>query len=210
MAVLHEAPPTLSAEALPTLAYALMALLSRERLSGYGLAQQLRDPIGLFWEAGHSQIYPQLARLEQAGLIIQATDVPPGPRAKVTYQITEPGLQALRAWIGQPTRRWGGRDELVLKVYASWVAEPSATLDLLREAADHHAAQLARYLRARRSPHARLAAGMPPTEPDFTDYATLRRGIGYERGRLAWCRWLIAKLEAVVIDPKPTPRGSVP
>jgi DNA-binding PadR family transcriptional regulator len=195
MAVLHCAPPPLKAHDLPTLAYALMSLLAREPLTGYGLARQLRDPIGHFWEARHSQIYPQLARLEHAGLVTSSTDAQPGPRAKRTYQVTELGLEALRSWIEKPTRRSGGRDDLLLKVYASWVAKPSVTLVLVREAADHHASQLARYLDLRRAPRSELAARMGPTEPEFTDYATLRRGIGYERGRLAWCRWLIAKLE---------------
>lgn len=195
MAVLQHAPSPLRADDLPTLAYALMSLLAREPLTGYGLARQLRDPIGHFWEAGHSQIYPQLARLEGAGLVISSTDVEPGPRARRTYQVTEPGLEALRSWIGKPARRWGGRDDLLLKVYASWVAMPSATITLVREAADYHAAQLAHYLDVRRSPHQTVAARMAPTAPEFTEYATLRRGIGYERGRLAWCRWLIAQLE---------------
>lgn len=196
MALLRHARPPLRAYDLPTLAYALMSLLAREPLTGYRLAQQLHDPIGHFWEAGHSQIYPQLAQLERKGLVTSSTDSQPGPRARRTYQLTRPGLEALRSWIGKPTRRWGGRDDLVLKVYASWVAKPSATIALLRDAADHHAAQLTRYLNVRRSPHSKVAARMGPTEPEFTDYATLRRGIGYERGRLAWCQWLIAKLDA--------------
>lgn len=195
MAVLHRSSPELRAER-PTLAYALISLLAREPLTGYGLARQLRDPIGFFWEAHHSQIYPQLAQLERAGLVTSVAEAGRGPRAKKTYQVTKHGLEALRNWIGVPTRRWGGRDELLLKVYASWVATPTATLALLREAADHHATKLANYLERSRSPRAKLAAHMPATEPEFTSYATLRRGIGHERGRLAWCRWLIAKLDA--------------
>ena len=110
-------------------------------------------------------------------------------------------MEALRAWIGLPARRSGGRDDLLLKVYASWVAEPSATLRLMRDAEADHAARLELYLSRRRSARARGADVAGPRSPMFADYATLRRGIGYERGRLAWCRWLIRKLEAEASPP---------
>lgn len=181
---------------LPTLAFALLSLLARQPLTGYGLAQRLREPIGFFWEARHSQIYPTLATLEKRALVAASLTGAPRARPTKTYRITDAGLAALRAWVGQPTRRWGGRDELLLKVYASWVADPSVTLKLLRETEAHHAAMLALFLGRGRTARASGADDAHPADPMFTDYATLRRGIGYERGRLAWCRWLIRRIEA--------------
>jgi DNA-binding PadR family transcriptional regulator len=178
-----------------TLGFALLSLLAREALTGYGLTQRMRDPIGLFWEPQHSQVYPELAGLERAGLV-KATEGPgPGPRPKRTYSLTPAGLAALSRWIGEPPQLGGRRDELLLKVYASWVAEPAVTLELARAAERHHAAQLAGYLAARARIRARGDEPADPNDPAFTNYATLRRGIGYERGRLAWCRWLIRVLE---------------
>jgi hypothetical protein len=49
------------------------------------------------------------------------------------------------------------------------------------------------YLARRRSADARGIADSPGTA-DFADYATLRRGIGHERGRIAWLRWLRGRL----------------
>jgi hypothetical protein len=54
---------------LSTLGYALLALLARGPRSGYDLAQRMNRPIGFFWQAQHSQIYPELARLEQLGWV---------------------------------------------------------------------------------------------------------------------------------------------
>lgn len=181
---------------LPTLAYALLGLLARDSLSGYALAQQLRDPIAHFWEARHSQIYPQLAEMERRGLVIGANAAGPGPRPRRTYTISAAGLATLKAWVGEPTRRWGGRDELLLKVYVSWTADQSATISLLAEAEAHHAAQLGRYLTERDACHRAGVDRLPPSDPRFTGYATLRRGIGHERGRLAWCRWLMRRVGA--------------
>jgi Virulence activator alpha C-term len=100
----------------------------------------------------------------------------------------------LRAWVGSPVRR-GGRDELLLRVYASWIADRSVTLAFLREAEAHHEEQLRVYL-DRRARADERGVGDALGTADFADYATLRRGIGHERGRLAWVRWLIRKVEA--------------
>ena len=37
--------------------------MARRALSGYDLAREMKRPVGYFWQARHSQIYPQLARL---------------------------------------------------------------------------------------------------------------------------------------------------
>jgi DNA-binding PadR family transcriptional regulator len=179
---------------IPTLGYAILALLAREPLTGYGLSQQMRDPIGLFWQAHHSQIYPMLERLGRRDWVASREIRGPGPRPTRRHEITESGLAALRAWVAAPTSSRGGRDELLLRVYASWVADRSVTLALLQEAETRHRAQLATYLARRRSAEARGVSDTPGTA-DFADYATLRRGIGYERGRIAWLRWLRGRLE---------------
>jgi DNA-binding PadR family transcriptional regulator len=208
MGLLHD-PPTavgsgIARTPVPTLGYALLGLLARQPLTGYDLAQQLKEPISFFWEARHTQIYPQLAVLQDLGYVRVAVAAGPGPRLKKTYTITEPGLAALRSWVGMPARRRGGRDELLLKVYVSWVAEASATLRLVRDAEAHHAARLELYLARLRNARLRGIDRLDTNEPAFTAYATLRRGVGFERGRLAWCRWLIGRLEDATSKPPVT------
>jgi DNA-binding PadR family transcriptional regulator len=181
-------------QAMPTLAYAILALLARDSMNGYEMSRLLRDPIGLFWQARHSQIYPTLSRLEGAGWTTSRQAPGPGPRPTSTYAITEAGLDALRAWVGSSTGRKSSRDELLLRVYASWVVDVEVILGVLREAEARHADQLREYL-ARRAQS--LATGGPGSVRGarFADYATLRRGIGFERGRLSWVRWLIRQIE---------------
>jgi DNA-binding PadR family transcriptional regulator len=187
-------PPETARRAIPTLGYAILALLAREPLTGYGLSRQMRDPIGFFWKAHHSQIYPMLERLGRLDWVTSREIRGPGPRPTRRHEITGAGLTALRAWIAAPTSSRGGRDELLLRVYASWVADRSVTLALLEEAEARHREQLATYLARRRSAEARGISDAPGTA-DFADYATLRRGIGHERGRIAWLRWLRARLD---------------
>ena len=52
---------------MTTLGYAILGLLSREDLSGYDLTQRMAGRVGYFWSARHSQIYPELAKLEDGG-----------------------------------------------------------------------------------------------------------------------------------------------
>ena len=180
---------------VPTLAYAILALIAREPLTGYQVSQQLRDPVGHFWQARHSQVYPVFNRLDGLGWVAAEEIAGPGPRPTRRYEVTEAGLSALRAWVGAPPTRRTARDELLLRVYASWVVDRSVTLRLLAEAEARHREQLATYLDRRRRGEARGAADRPGSA-DFADYATLRRGIGFERGRIAWLRWLRRRLEA--------------
>ena len=182
---------------VPTLAFAILALLAREPLTGYDVSRQLRDPIGLFWQARHSQIYPVLNRIERLGWATAEAIPGPGPRPTRRFAISEAGIDALRTWVAAPQSRRSGRDELLLRVYASWVAGRSVTLVLLRDAEARHSDQLATYMARRRSAEARGIAD-DVTTAGFADYATLRRGIGYERGRIAWLRWLIRRIEAEV------------
>lgn len=189
-----------AARGVSSLGYALLAAIAREPLTGYALAHQLRDPISFFWETRHSQIYPELARLERAGFVTSTDEHGPGPRPKRTYAATEAGLAELRAWIGRESRFGGRRDELLLKVYASWLVEPGVTIALVREARRHHAAQLELYLAREASARDRGIDRLGPRDPRFADYLTLRRGIGFERGRLAWCDWVLVQLPAAVAE----------
>jgi DNA-binding PadR family transcriptional regulator len=194
------APVTAPRSAVPTrpvssLGRALLAALARGPLTGYGLAQLMRDPIGFFWEAQHSQIYPELARLERAGLVASSAAHGPGPRPKRTYAATEAGIAELRAWIARPSRFGGRHDELLLKVYASWLVAPSVIRDLIVEARRHHTAQLDLYLARDASARERGIDRLAFGDPRFADYLTLRRGIDFERGRFAWCDWVLGQLD---------------
>jgi DNA-binding PadR family transcriptional regulator len=179
-----------------TLGYALLGLLARTPLSGYELTRQMNGPVRFFWWARHSQIYPELARLEAAGLVTHEV-VPQADRpAKKVYTPTDAGLTALRTWATSPTEPVAVRDELVLKAYSVWLADPAAAAALFREHERIHRRQLAEYERI----HAELQRHWGPLltrtdTPEWGAYATLRRGLGYEREAAAWCAWMADQLE---------------
>jgi len=83
---------------MSTLGYAILGLLAAQPRTGYDLAKLMRAPIGYMWTAHHSQIYPELARLEDDGRVSAAVIDGPGPRDNKRYEITPAGWHALQDW----------------------------------------------------------------------------------------------------------------
>jgi DNA-binding PadR family transcriptional regulator len=184
-------------EIMATLGYALLGILARSPASGYDLARQLRAPIGFFWRARHSQIYPELAQLEAEGLVqhtlIEQADLPD----KKVYTITAAGEAELRRWVTEAVDAPVVRDELLLKTFSLWLAEPAAALALFREHERQHATQLQVYEGLKQELEAQGQEKlMELGSPHFAKYITLQRGILYEREYLAWCRWVGDLLES--------------
>ncbi len=188
------------------LAYALLGLLARAPASGYDLIREMEEPIGFFWHARRSQIYPELARLERDGFVTHTVVEQRERPDKKVYAITDAGRAALAAWAAEPMRIPPERDEFMLKVFSLWLADPQRALGLIQTYASQHEKRLARYEAIRTT----MERNAGPEElrrlhsPRFASYATLLRGIEYERGYVAWCQWLI---ETIEVDDSGQPRG---
>ncbi|MCK2213614.1 PadR family transcriptional regulator [Actinomadura sp. ATCC 31491] len=175
-----------------TLGFAILAVLARGERTGYDLAAAMRRPVGYFWTAGHSQIHAELQKLRAAGLVGFETERGPGPQDKKVYHLTAEGLAELREWVTEPPRARPERDELVLKTFASWLAEPGLLRRMFADQLAMHEERLAAYERE----EAAIGEPPPPGDPRFGNYATLRCGLGYERHRAEWCRWMLAQLSS--------------
>lgn len=180
-----------------TLGYAILGLLARQPQSGYDLTQAMKRTIAFFWQAHHSTIYPELRRLERQGLVAyEVVEQQERPDKKV-YTLTAAGREALRRWVAEPTPLPADRDELMVKVFSVWAADPAATAAMIRAREREHRRRLADYERLRAEMEAEAGAEelSRVDSPRFASYATLRRGIEYERGYADWCAWMAATLE---------------
>jgi len=98
-----------------SLKHALLALLTARPMTGYQLAKQFDVSVTFVWHAPHSQIYPELRRLEADGLV-SAEAVPRGSRAtKRSYSITEAGREELERWVAEVQPPARERDAAYLK-----------------------------------------------------------------------------------------------
>ena len=181
---------------MTTLGYAILGLLSREDLSGYDLTQRMAGRVGYFWSARHSQIYPELARLEDGGYVTHSVVEQRERPDKKVYEITGEGLEALKEWAIQVPAPRPTRDELALKTYSVWLADKEKAVRLFREEELRHEEQLAHYEGLRTWMEEEWREDLTSiNSPEFASYATLRRGISYEREYAEWCRWMADSIE---------------
>jgi DNA-binding PadR family transcriptional regulator len=173
-----------------TLGYALLGLLVREQLSGYDLATIMKERIRYFWSAQHSQIYPELAKLEEAGFVTH--DVERGQTGrpdKKVFAITKEGRAALGRWVEEPFTRTPTRDETLLRVYCGTAGDP----DVLAANLDAYASELEVVVEAlernREMLETRFAKEITNTRGGpYFGWATLNLGIETTRVRAKWCR----------------------
>src|SRR5215470_17304157 len=107
---------------ISTLGYAILSLLARASLSGYDIAREMKRPHAFFYgQAQTSQIYPELARLQEAGLITSTVVEQQGKPDRRVYAISETGMQQLRTWLVEPTPIMEARSELLIKAHSLWL-----------------------------------------------------------------------------------------
>ena len=109
----------------------ILGMLAFGMNTGYDIKQIVDKSTRHFWAASYGQIYPELRRLEQQGLI-RGRPEPTGERARKVYELTDAGLGALRDWLasaGEPL--YEVRDEGLLKMFFSDLA-PERRLEIVR------------------------------------------------------------------------------
>lgn len=93
-----------------SLRFAILGYLSTGPGTGYDLARQFDTGLGWFWSARHSQIYPELKRLTEDGLVTRDATSVTENMDKYTYSITPEGMTALREWASGPPTYAPNRD----------------------------------------------------------------------------------------------------
>jgi DNA-binding PadR family transcriptional regulator len=107
----------MSSESMPVSSFAVLGLLSQSPASGYQLAQLVEGPISNFWPMSKSNVYGELVRLEELGLV-EAADVSQVklPNKRV-FHLTAAGEAALDAWLQEPTfRKERRKNSLLVKM----------------------------------------------------------------------------------------------
>lgn len=168
-----------------SLRHALLGLLAERPMSGYQLTRAFDGSLAHVWSARHSQIYPELARLRELGLIDLVDEE---PRGRKTYAATPEGIAELRRWMLEADGDRGGRDPAYLRVFFLWLLEPADASGYVRTLAEHHRTTLARYAAA-------AAEGPPTTAREHAFRVALEAGIRHERALLGWAEWALHELE---------------
>jgi len=165
---------------ISTLGHALLGLLAADELTGYELTQHFDRSLAHVWSASHSQIYPELAKLQAAGLIRHTES---GPRGSKRYSATDEGRAEVRRWLAQPPQPETIRSERLLRVFFLWMLAPDDAHAYLRAEAARHREQLANY--------DAIAAHIPADADAATCWSriSLEAGIRHERAMAEWADW---------------------
>lgn len=163
-----------------SLRHALLAVLTAEPMTGYDLIRYFDGTVEFVWHAPHSQIYPELRRMEQAGLV-DVQVVPRGERAeKRVYSITDAGVGELRSWLAEISPYPQERDPSRLRAAHFEFSTYEAARSQLQAHLDHYSRALSNWERmvedieARRVPLMRERMKQRP-EPEHEAIAAFRR-----------------------------------
>jgi DNA-binding PadR family transcriptional regulator len=174
------------------LAHAVLAILIRKPCSGYDLAKRFEGSVGYFWKATFQQIYRELARLEEQGMLSVETIQESHYPAKKRYSVTEAGQVYLRQWIEEPVEVSPLKDDLLVKLYSGYLAPLPTILAELQRHRSAHQERLAIYQELEKKYFEN-----PETlevQARFV-YLTLRSGVHFEAAKVAWCDEAITFLE---------------
>jgi DNA-binding PadR family transcriptional regulator len=154
----------------------ILGMLALGNRTGYEIKQVVDRSTRFFWAASYGQIYPELRQLEEQGLV-RGHPEPSGERARIAYELTEAGEQALREWLASEDEPlYELRDEGMLKLFFS---------DSLPE-------RRVENIRAMRERHQRKLAQLQALEPKAGEMrpgprTTLELGIELTKRFIDWC-----------------------
>jgi PadR family transcriptional regulator AphA len=177
---------------LSNTSYVILGMLGKGPKSGYEIKAKADISTRFFWAISYGQIYPELKRLEEAGLIEGVTDPGDGRQRRV-YSISAAGEEALREWLTRPGELHSElRHEGVLRFYFA-------------DALDHE--ERVALLDSIRAKHQRLHDELSQIKPaaesardesgDDLSLLTLEFGIAYQELFVELCDRLERRLDEI-------------
>jgi PadR family transcriptional regulator AphA len=154
----------------------VLGLIAFGLRTGYEIKAFVDKTTRYFWAASYGQIYPELKRLEEQGLV-KGRSEPSGGRARTVYELTEAGEAALKDWLASDEEDlYELRDEGMLKLFFS-DSLPEQRIEIVRAMRERSERKLAQ-LRSI-EPHA--------SQGPKGSYLTLQLGIGMTEWMVEWC-----------------------
>lgn len=117
---------------LTNTSFVVLGMLNIGARSGYDIKRTVSLSAKHFWKISPVQVYPELQRLEAAGLVAGEDD-PGSARKRRIYELTESGREALRAWITNGEESpFELRDASLLKLFFADAVEREDAVECVR------------------------------------------------------------------------------
>ena len=121
---------------LPTTSYALLGLLTLgDDLTGYELKQRADRTLRFYWTSpAMSQVYTELGRLTEHGLVLARDDESAPVRRTRRYRITAHGQSALTQWLSTTQADFPLlKHPVALRLLLGRLIEPHQTIGMLED-----------------------------------------------------------------------------
>lgn len=175
------------------LSHTILAMLYGDPQSGYELQKDFCSSSSCCWQAAMQQVYKELSKLKEQGLIVPQEVVQNSRPNKKLYSITPEGEEILKKWIAQPSKLSPIREELVVKVLVAHLISPHIMGEELRRQKQYHQEQLTTYQELWK--YGGCEALSTLTFPEQCKCMTFRRGIYHENSWISWCEETMLWLE---------------
>jgi len=169
---------------LSSTAHVILGMLGWRPMSGYEIKSLVDRSTRFFWAASYGQIYPELRRLRQAGLI-EGKASPQGGRKRNVYRITPAGRAELRAWLQEDPEVFELRDEGLLKLFFAEAGGRQGALGALAGKRRYHEQKLKQLREIERT-----------GKPEGYAHLVLRYGIEFNEWIADWCERTSRMLES--------------
>lgn len=160
-------------------AIVVLGMVAAGQRNGYEIQHTVERSTRYFWTASPGGIYPELRRLEEAGLLRSADD-PRGAARRLSYELTDEGAAALREWLADEEAVFEMRHEDLLRLFFASELPPEEQVRILERIAEGH----------ERKAHDLESVTAPwiPDDAPEGKRVVLDYGIAMHRGAAAWCR----------------------
>ncbi|MFC5824376.1 PadR family transcriptional regulator [Nonomuraea insulae] len=163
-----------------SLRIALLGLLSAVGpASGYDLAKKFDRSLNHVWQAGHTQIYPELVKMASDGLVEAEAE---GARGRKLYTITPEGRRELREWLAEHDPAMTIRSEGALQAFLLPLLSRDQAIKVVERIKAGYQVRLARL-------------ECKPAEGEFGGYAR-SLGLAQARTGIQWADETLAELKA--------------
>ena len=123
-----------------SLRHSVLGLLAIKPSTGYELAQRFDRTLRNAWHASHSQIYPELAKLQEERMVEVVGE---GARRSRTYATTDRGRQELVRWMTEEEPVRTQRNETAVRWFLLALVPPEQRRAPIEREIAHTSAELA-------------------------------------------------------------------
>ena len=168
------------------LQYIILGMIQNGTNTGYEIKNAFQTEIGEFWQAKHSQIYPELSKLTQKNLIDFQTEVVGTKLEKKVYSLTNDGKRVLNEWLKEPLIDLPvNKDEFVLKLYFMKSMDDKRLPEMIQQQIELHSKKL-EHLKQRKQ----IVFSEEEIQENYGHYLILMHAIHREEEYLNWLECL--------------------